>query len=618
MTNYPLSDFSVAITEIYKSVNKVCKSKELWANDELCLKVFGEFYKMLYHQIHRFLSQNKTDAKEKQIRQLLGDYVIGHKDAETNKTYLGMITILKKKIEQLEKARVKDDKVMFEYSMLYDNFYALAACRSMQHFALYMEWDLEPNKRIFNMTLNCFGGYWYYATQAVLNFTWQKIFSQAPTGYGKSYKDTVTMAFIFGYDLNADILKVTGNPANLASNSNRLIKYMLKPAYAKVFPYFAQFNCDIDKMFDIHQIGGNDKPTRLLIHGSDKGESLLFCNKMTPIDGNRYKYKFYDDVTKSKDKAKIHIHEQDVEMYKSEWERRKYNDFENLEFFSGTAYHNEDFLCTVKRMNGGDSAIRSNINKYTHTNIKTKSVFVQVPKLDYETDKITFPQMYSEESAKKKRDEDPREFYSMDQQEPMPIEGCPFDYKNIQTYTSIPHKKGGDMESTYAVLDPARTGANYVSMAICVKIDGIHYLKDVLFEMRPIEELHNEIVEKLIKHNVCQFHIERNTDTSLKTLLDKMCKERGYNNCTFSEIYTTKVKKDKIADNEASIRNNMCFPVFGMYGIGHQMRNFMRYFTGYSYLERNKYDDAPDAIAMYAEKFIRNRGGRAKAYLLDL
>lgn len=614
----PLNDFSKAIDEMADNVKEVCKKRALWLNNELCIQVFTEFYRMLHTQIHTFLSHDKTDAKEKQIRELLSKHVIGYKDAATNKSYIGMITILKNKIEQINKLKIKDEKINYEYSKLYDDFYALAACRSMQHFATYMEWDLPASKRIFNMTLNCFGGYWFYATQAILNFSWQKIFSQAPTGYGKSYKDTVTMAFIFGYEMDADILKVCGNPANIATNSNRLIKYMLKPAYAKVFPYYAQFNCDIDKMFDIHQIGGNDKPTRLLIHGSDKGESLLFCNKLTPIDGNRYKYKFYDDITKSKDKAKVHIHEQDVEMYDSEWERRKYDDFHNLEFFSGTAYHNEDFLCTIKRRNGGDNAIRSTINKYTHINTKSKSVFVQVPKLDYDTDKVTFPQMFSEEKAKQKRDENPREFYSMDQQEPMPIEGCPFDYKNLQTYTSIPHKKDADMESCMAVLDPARTGANYVAMPIFVKIDGLHYLKDVIFEMRPMEELHSAIVEKIIKHNITQFHIERNTDTSLKTLLEKMCFERGYTSCKFTEIYTTKVKKDKIADNEAAIRNNMVFPEFGLYGMGHQMRNFMKYFTGYSYLVNNKYDDAPDSISMYAEKFIRQGNANLKARCLQL
>ena len=433
-----------------------------------------------------------------------------------------------------------------------------------------------------------------------------------------SYKDTVTIAFILGYEVDADILKVSGNPAIIATNTNRLVKYMTKPAYAKVFPYYAQFGCNKDKMFDTCQIGGNDKPSRLLVHGSDKGESVLFCNKQTPIDGTRYKYKFYDDITKSKDKNNIVMHEKDIEMYTSEWERRKYDDFHNVEFFSGTAYHNEDFLCTIKRRNGSENAEKSKINKYTYYNNKYRSVFVKVPKLDYDTDEITFPQMYSEEAAKRKRDEDPREFYSMDQQEPMPIEGCPFDYKNLMTYTSIPYKNDGQPEDYYAVLDPARTGANFVAMPIFVKIDNLFYLKDVIFEMRNIEELHNEIAEKIVRYKIVQFHIEKNTDTSLKTLITKLVENKGYYSCNFSEVYSVKNKEEKIQNAEASIRNNMVFPAFNLYGQSRQMRNFMKYFTSYSYLSKNKYDDAPDSLAMFANKFIRGENRNRKAVTIQL
>lgn len=616
----PLNDYSSAIKELSGAVKDICKYKEIWRNDDVVLSTLQEYYTSLYNQIHKVLASELTRDNERQIRELLARCVIGYKDKDTRKTYIGALQVLENKISQIDKDKNNEnrDDLLIKYNVLYDDFFALASYRSMKHFALYMEWDLPVDKRIFNMTLNCFGGYWHYATQAILDNTWGKIFTQAPTGYGKSYKDTVTMAFIFGVDKDADILKVSGNPAVISPNSNRLVKYMLKPRYAKVFPYYAQFNCDKDKMFDTCQIGGNDKPTRLLIHGSDKGESLLFCNKATPIDGNRYKYKFYDDITKSKDKANIAQHEKDVDMYNSEWERRKYDDFHNVEFFSGTAYQNEDFLCTIKRKNGGDNTVQSSVNKYTHLNYSTKCVFVQIPKLDYETDKITFPQMYSEADAKKKRDEDPREFYSMDQQEPMPIEGCPFDYKNLETYSSLPPLEKDEVVDYYAVLDPARTGANYVSMPIFAKIRGKYFLVDAIFEMRAIEELHNEIAEKLIRYKICNFHIERNTDTSLKTLIQKLVVERGYNQCNFSEVYSTKNKAEKIQNNEAAIKNNLVFPEFNLYGQSRQMRNFMKYFTGYSYNQKNKFDDAPDSVAMFTEKFIRGTNRNRKASCLQL
>ena len=62
----------------------------------------------------------------------------------------------------------------------------------------------------------------------------------------------------------------------------------------------------------------------------------------------------------------------------------------------------------------------------------------------------------------------------------------------------------------------------------------------------------------------------------------------------------------------------MVFPEFGIYGMGHQMRNFMRYFTSYSYMTTNKFDDAPDSIAMFAEKFIRKSSFNDSAVLLQL
>lgn len=613
------SDYLTAIEELQKSLDTICNTKKMWANDELVINVLTAYYHAIYNEVHNVLALDKRHPEsEQKIREILAYNVIGAKPKQGKKAFLGAMQVIETKIMQIKSAKKVNSTMLISYNKLYDDYYALAAFRSLKHFATYMEWDLPPDKRIFNMTLNCFGGYWYYANQAVLDNSWNKIFSQAPTGYGKSYKDTATIAFILGYEIDADILKVCGNPANIATNTNRLVKYMTKPAYAKVFPYYAQFGCNKDKMFDTCQIGGNDKPSRLLVHGSDKGESLLFCNKQTPIDGNRYKYKFYDDVTKSKDKNNIAMHEKDVETYTSEWERRKYDDFHNVEFFSGTAYHNEDFLCTIKRRNGADNAEKSKINKYTYYNNKYRAVFVKVPKLDYDTDEITFPQMYSEEAAKRKRDEDPREFYSMDQQEPMPIEGCPFDYPNLRTYTSIPYKENGEPEDYYAVLDPARTGANFVAMPICVKIDGVFYLKDVIFEMRNIEELHNEIVEKILRYKIVQFHIEKNTDTSLKKLISKMVEERGYYSCNFSEVYSVKNKEEKIQNAEAAIRNNIVFPAFNLYGQSRQMRNFMKYFTSYSYLTKNKYDDAPDSMAMFANKFVRTDSRNRKATTIQL
>jgi hypothetical protein len=80
--------------------------------------------------------------------------------------------------------------------------------------------------------------------------------------------------------------------------------------------------------------------------------------------------------------------------------------------------------------------------------------------------------------------------------------------------------------------------------------------------------------------------------------------ERGINYCNITEVYTYKKKEDKIYDNEAAIKSSMVFPAFDLYAQGSEMGKFMKYFTSFSYTQRNLYDDSVDSVSMYAEKYI--------------
>ena len=302
------------------------------------------------------------------------------------------------------------------------------------------------------------------------------------------------------------------------------------------------------------------------------------------------------------------MHEKDIEKYQDQWKKRKYDDNNSFEVFSGTTYHIYDFLSTIKRKYGGDEAVQSKVNKYTKFNAKYKSVFVSVPKLDWDTDESTYPHKYTTEEARADRLADYDTFMAMDMQEPMPIEGCAFSYDNLQTYKVIPHiEEERENESCWAMLDPARTGANYVAMTICLPIEDKHYLKDCIFQMKPMEKMYSVIISKIEQHHITRLHIEKNTDTSLASLLREKLAERGINYCNITEVYTYKKKEDKIYDNEAIIKSSIVFPEFGLYAQGSEMGKYLKYLTSFSYTERNLYDDSIDSIAMYAEKFLQNR-----------
>lgn len=600
------------VQESRVAFSEMRKAKKYLSNDEYVIAVCDSLYKTMYSQIHYYLVNLRDGEGESEIREHIGyvlEYVL-----PTVKDKLKHITAVAKKVKSQK--FTEENKEHFQklqeyyatYGKIYEDFFALSAFRNIQNFALYMEWGMPENDKVWKYNLNCFKGFWHYADKMVLDGTVKYLEKQCPTGYGKSYADIVLMAYIFGVDINADILKVVGNPSLVTDMANKVVKYMCKPNFSKIFPKFAEFEGDKAKMFDVCREGGNNQPARLLLHGSSKGTSLLLINKDTPVDGGRFKYRLYDDITRSKDKGNINMHEKDIEKYQDQWKKRKYDDNNSFEVFSGTTYHIYDFLSTVKRKYGGDEAVQSKVNKYTKFNAKYKSVFVSVPKLDWDTDESTYPHKYTTEEARADRLADYNTFMAMDMQEPMPIEGCAFSYDNLLTYKSIPHiEEERETESCWAMLDPARTGANYIAMTICLPIGDKHYLKDCIFQMKPMEKVYSTIISKIEQHHITRLHIEKNTDTSLASLLREKLAERGINYCNITEIYTYKKKEDKIYDNEAVIKASIVFPEFGMYAQGSEMGKYLKYLTSFSYTEKNKFDDSIDSLAMYAEKFLQNR-----------
>lgn len=142
-----------------------------------------------------------------------------------------------------------------------------------------------------------------------------------------------------------------------------------------------------------------------------------------------------------------------------------------------------------------------------------------------------------------------------------------------------------------------------------------HYLVDCLYMKCPMDTIYGFICELIEKHHIIKLHIERNTDTSLKFLLDKLLKERDIPFCEISEIYSTKKKEDRIYANETAIKNKIVFPRRELYGLASQMGQFMQHITAYKYTGSD-YDDSIDAVGLYVDKFINDNGKKTKLRLL--
>lgn len=612
-----LRDFTLTLDKFRKGkeekVNGV-KIKYDISNDNAILKLLSAMSEMYRYQIHEFLAPQESVSGEKQIRQYVKDIICDILPiAETKIRVISNALAKYGRMSTTKRSAVLDDIKSLEenrkkYLVLLDDFYALASFRSLKHFALYMEFDKPDSQKVWKHAMGCFESFYFYANSMILDGKVKRITKSFPVGYGKSFSDTVAISFIFGFDINNDVLKVVGNNKLIVDTLTGVVGMMTSNRYAKVFPYYAQFNGNKELMFDI----GKASEGILLIHGSVRPKSLIVVAKDTAVDGVRAKFRFYDDITRSKDKENVPEHEKDWAKYSDQWSKRKYDDNLDFEIAGGTRYHTEDFLSRYREHYGEENAVPDKKFKYTMINEKTKFVIISVPKLDPITDESTYPQKFSTESARLERNRDPRTFAAMEQQQPETPLNSPFYWDNLQTYTSLPLKKceGGNREDTcLASLDLPRTGANNISLGIYSKCENLYYLIDTYYEKKPLDYIMSDgrteldwVCDMLIRHNVTELVVEINTCSDIKKqIMDKLL-ARGYANCKVIEKYSVEKKEVKIMTCWTPIINTIVFPARKVFSLSSMTGRFMQDIIAWN--DKAKIDDSIDSVCMFVQEFI--------------
>lgn len=594
---------------------------ELIHNADFSIPILTDLATVYRNEIHEYLAPSNIPDKEEQIRSYIRDIMNV------------VLPLVKKQKEQLEtQYKTKIPKIRtIEYDklgealgafyQLEDDYSALVAFRHFETFCLYMDDALNDSitsadvqENVFKSSLHLFKGFYHFANSMVMKKDVRFIEKQCFAGAGKSVTDCALISFIFGVDINNDVLKVFGNGDNTDSAMGTISTIMCSRQYAKVFPYFEKFGYKQDNVFSTYKCSGGKGTFR--ITGSKKPVNLRIRSKGDKIDGVRAKFLFLDDITAADDTPMQH--EKDIKLYRDRWFKRKYNLNNFFIIASGTTYAITDLLSYLKGIFGVESAKPtkfpftsiSKSNQIVHDGL---SVFCVVYGLD-EFDKSTFEEKFPAETFIKEREDDERSFMAMTQQTPLPPKGSPFDYDNLPNLygkEGIPHLPDRSQEVCTASLDPARIGKDFHSMPVIVEIDGRRYLKDCIFEQCPPDRLPQKVVDMIEKHQIVYLDIENNTDTTLDVLIKKLLAERGITYCGVTSFFSHKNKEEKILSTETAIKS-IFLPRREVYTPSSQMGRFMYYLTTYNYDTKNKHDDSADSLANYSLKFIINKQRGAK------
>ena len=233
------------------------KSKELFNKEKDILEICKQRHQMCWSQIHEYLAPKKTDESEKEIQDIIkGIFALDLPICEAKiERFRSAIEVYEKKkdTQKIEMCY----QYMQEWLMLYDDNYALVAVRSLEHFALYTEWDKLDRDKFWKYSIDTFGdngwsgctkGFFFYGNKMILENKIKFMLKRMPTSFGKSFSDSVMVAFIFGYDRNEQVIKVVGNRSLPAKCTKQVVDIMCTPRYRKVFPQYA---VDIDETKEI-------------------------------------------------------------------------------------------------------------------------------------------------------------------------------------------------------------------------------------------------------------------------------------------------------------------------------------------------------------------------------
>lgn len=622
-------------------------------NEKEVLNICQIRYKLYYSQIHEWLAPKETEQSEKEIREYIKtifslDLPLCEKKIKLFKDYLPAYERRGKR-EDIDKCY----RYLQEWLILYEGFYALVAFRSLEHFALFLEWNKPEDGdhgKIWKYSIDpfndngwsgCTKGFWYYANQMVFNDNIKFIMKQMPTSFGKSYSDSVLIAFLYGYNPRVQILKVVGNKSLMPKCTNQVINIMThadtRRQYLKVFPRFLDDldpetkNLIMATPAELKEMPVEMKSKITLATTRLKNHIFSICNpseglftlnlsgrdtsfecitKELDRDGLACTWLFLDDIIQRSEIMKVDKHNKDIKAFDGTWKKRCRDENKLKIVVGGTTYDPYDLLVVLKARYSEGKVKRSPINKYTTLSLDESAVFVSVPKLD-ENDQLTFPKKTVLSSVLKDRENDYDLFMAMDMQQPVAPKDNPFFWDNLRLYNKIPEENRSPY--CWAALDLSRKGYDNASMAIFTRIGEDHYLKDCIYEKDVPEKIYDIVVAKVRQHYITKLVVENNIETTVKSTLEEKLSNAGISYCEIIEIYSAEKKEDRIYDMSGQIRSRCVFPSRHIYSPYSPMGRFMLDIVGYNYenTSRLKHDDSIDSVAMYCKHLV---GGTSMRY----
>lgn len=494
----------------------------------------------------------------------------------------------------VEKGSIENMSSFFDF---YRRVYSFCARRDFECFVDYIEWN-QPKKVLANRR-KVLKPYVDALNQIAFDDNLLYIIVSYPPSMGKSYLATLFSAWGIGMNIDNSVLRLSYSEELVLGFSRTVKGIISSPEFAEIFPLFRLYNGKpfaVEKESDWKIKNANVPKSNHIARtrsGSTTGERASFAI-------------IFDDMTKGAEEANNeNIHRNIYDKWLTEWWNRR--DGQKCKFiFVGTQWTPEDILNRVIEDRNKVSKLIDTNNPYVMESEDKSTIVIRVPMIDSEG-KTTCSEVYPQEIAEQILDTtDPFLFSCVYQQAPIAPTGREFAWECIRTYTEL---ESNLTNNSMATLDTARKGKDNVSMPIFKNDNnGNHYLIDAIYKQKPMDDLYDEIIEKIINNTITTLVIENNIDTSLKALLESKLFSKNVYWCSIIEKYNTVKKEERIKNNRGIVQKQIVFPDKSIIKPNTDIGRMMDNLTKYSFDKPNLHDDGVDSICMYASEIIMGKG----------
>ena len=231
-----------------------------------------------------------------------------------------------------------------------------------------------------------------------------------------------------------------------------------------------------------------------------------------------------------------------------------------------------------------------------------RAKFIVVPAMD-ENDESNFDYAYgvgfNTQFYREQRDiMDDASWRALYMNLPIERDGLLYQADELRRYFELPE---GDPDAIIGVCDTKDKGTDYAVLPVGYVYGQNYYIDDCICDNGLPEIVDARLADILVRHKVNQARFESNSAGGrVAEKVQKTVKERG-GITHITTKYTTANKETKIIVNSAWVKEHCLFRDETTYKRNSEYGKFINMLCSYTMAGKNKNDDVPDAMAMFAE-----------------